>query len=1372
MPIHGYAGPGYTNAALGITGYCAVLDPLGISGQDLRSIYVYLTGASGAGQARAGLYSGTGGSYSLVEDLGVITVAADAWNRWPSSTTPSLSSTDDLLIVVESGNGSSIGVPRTATYPIGDVVEWATGPSGSDNDHSTALSSTSDDGLGQSEGTLAFIEYGDSTPGGYPEVRSRASSTSGSGQSHDVQLPPAIVSGDLIVIFFGCDGEYTGLAPSGWSTACEYGTDGGCTGGFYYKTAVGDEGGTTVTFSTSSNEYACHRSWSITAGTWNDIEGVAVGGSTSSSIYVAEAGSGILEPSWGSAKNLWIGGGTHDTDDAITASPSSPWGQLWNDAVGGNSGVRCAIAEAEYETGSSANIVDNYTLDASDGYNFVYIVIEPYSPQYNGAGAGTLPAITGVATGTYSSGPAQVTHGSYRGRADDGDEDEASWLAAVDTPFNQQIGEPFRVRTLLQNLGGETQTQAYKWQYLDDFGELTRLSNPTAPDGPPGGLAINAQGSHMAVTLYNTSPYLQLYSISGETFTQLTDPSGASQYSKMCQWDETGRYLAVGIIGSPYLEVWRRDGDSLTKLTLPSWGSVPPVEVRGLSWYGNYLAIGTSRVTDPRFLVLKRSGDTFTLLDDPADSYPSVGVDGVYFAPNGDYLVAACYFSPYSIYLYSRSGDVFTLEDSTLGSGMTQGLEDYRAAWDPTSTYFAAVVNTATTLTLWKRSGSTMTKLSVPTITPTGAPLMNVAWDPTGRLLFISHQGLGYITPFYLRDDVLTKGYLPDTYPTDEPVAMAVTPDLGVLAVVWFSGDTQYLGLYRNGTWTDVYAQATGSVPVRFADSSYLTDGEATTEQMGGSGVFVAGEINESNPTGSVQLDEGDDTEFEGVFELVAGEAEEGAEYMFRLVVSTGEALDLYRKIAQGTAMTAIVGHMAYRGREDDGDEDEASWISGAPVNTPFDQAIGQTFRVRVLVEAELVKLKTAVAWQYSDDQLSLTKLTNPPAVAYAGYPAWDPTGEFLACPTGASSPYISVYQRVGDTMSLISLTGGYNMTNWTASWTPDGRYFCVSGSGGLVFFERRKNKIERVKLLTSAGSVRCCAYTDGFLAVSYDQSPYVVWWQHDGGLGYTQMSSPATLPNGVSRWVDWDPTGEFLALSLYSSPWLNWYQRSGTTLTKLTSPSGLSGQSECCRWDPSGTYLAVLSSVSPYLYLYKRSGTTLTLQTAPDEALSGFGIHCAWDPTGEFLAVGVYSASPYMEWYRLVDDQFIKLDDPASAPDGSGWGVAWTPSGTHLAVAVQTSPYVNLYRHGSWQDVFAQATESVPIRFADSEYITDHEVTTKQLGSGTFVAGEMNESNPSNDVSIGVGEETEFEAVLELVSGQVSPGTEYWIRLVVEDGS
>ena len=96
--------------------------------------------------------------------------------------------------------------------------------------------------------------------------------------------------------------------------------------------------------------------------------------------------------------------------------------------------------------------------------------------------------------------------------------------------------------------------------------------------------------------------------------------------------------------------------------------------------------------------------------------------------------------------------------------------------------------------------------------------------------------------------------------------------------------------------WNDI---TTTSSKVKAVDSTHITNGEATTERLAGSGTFLAGEVTEDGLGSSVEHITGNDSENELVFQLVAADLLSGGSIQIRILNTAGgnAALDSYTQM-------------------------------------------------------------------------------------------------------------------------------------------------------------------------------------------------------------------------------------------------------------------------------------------------------------------------------------------------------------------------------------------------------------------------------------------------------------------------------------------
>ncbi len=124
-------------------------------------------------------------------------------------------------------------------------------------------------------------------------------------------------------------------------------------------------------------------------------------------------------------------------------------------------------------------------------------------------------------------------------------------------------------------------------------------------------------------------------------------------------------------------------------------------------------------------------------------SLPTSFAYGCSWDSSGTYLAVAHGSSPF-ITVYERSGSTLTklANPATLPTGVAYGC-----SWDSSGTYLAVAHGTSPFITVYKRSGSTLTKLANPATLPTG-DAYGCSWDSSGTYLAVAHIVSPYITAY------------------------------------------------------------------------------------------------------------------------------------------------------------------------------------------------------------------------------------------------------------------------------------------------------------------------------------------------------------------------------------------------------------------------------------------------------------------------------------------------------------------------------------------------------------------------------------------------------------------------------------------------
>lgn len=238
---------------------------------------------------------------------------------------------------------------------------------------------------------------------------------------------------------------------------------------------------------------------------------------------------------------------------------------------------------------------------------------------------------------------------------------------------------------------------------LDQNGFYTRLSELAFPNQPANNAgqycSINKAGN-LFTWVYSGSPDVWRYKLtnpSTDTWTLLGTLTTNFGYSVVYSPDEN--YLAIGRANNPWFAWYSRSGDTLTQLTTPE-GDMFQCNY-GLSW----------------------SNDSLYL------------AGGAISGQGGNTMFRA----------YSRSGNTLTRMTVTpTPTANTNGAT--WTAWSPTGTYLAVVRKVSSTstdpsLSIYKRSGNTLTLLTLPTTQPERGTVQGVSWSADEKYIIVHYAG-------------------------------------------------------------------------------------------------------------------------------------------------------------------------------------------------------------------------------------------------------------------------------------------------------------------------------------------------------------------------------------------------------------------------------------------------------------------------------------------------------------------------------------------------------------------------------------------------------------------------------------------------------
>jgi hypothetical protein len=218
-------------------------------------------------------------------------------------------------------------------------------------------------------------------------------------------------------------------------------------------------------------------------------------------------------------------------------------------------------------------------------------------------------------------------------------------------------------------------------------GTFTNINSDVSsyPTYSAGNAALNAAFSnndnYMAIG-QTATPYVTLYSRSGNTFTSLASPSTLLTYeASVVAWSPNGDYLLVGGGTSSNTILYQNNNDG-TFTALSSTGLTTAL-MESASWSGdsNYLAIGIG--SSPYLIVYKNNGDgTFTQQTLPTLPETPSGLS-VAFSPNSSYLAyATSTLGTASVGMLENSSGTFTnVSVSVTGAPSSAGFQYDTLSW-------------------------------------------------------------------------------------------------------------------------------------------------------------------------------------------------------------------------------------------------------------------------------------------------------------------------------------------------------------------------------------------------------------------------------------------------------------------------------------------------------------------------------------------------------------------------------------------------------------------------------------------------------------------------------------------------------------------
>lgn len=205
----------------------------------------------------------------------------------------------------------------------------------------------------------------------FPRVKSTANNRQSTNvTSHSITLPSDAAVGDLLLVFFACDGNptiaiNTTASGANWTALATNANSTVVSGGVYWKIAAGSDA---LTLNTTASEMSSHISYRITGA--NTVSGNSTNGSSTNSDPPDHA------PAGGQREILWFTARMGDSTVNASAAPTN----YTNKFTMTGSSTNAASTDAAYRYFDAAN--DNPGTWTSGNEQWVAFTVAVLPPEY------------------------------------------------------------------------------------------------------------------------------------------------------------------------------------------------------------------------------------------------------------------------------------------------------------------------------------------------------------------------------------------------------------------------------------------------------------------------------------------------------------------------------------------------------------------------------------------------------------------------------------------------------------------------------------------------------------------------------------------------------------------------------------------------------------------------------------------------------------------------------------------------------------------------------------------------------------------------------------------------------------------------------
>ena len=338
-------------------------------------------------------------------------------------------------------------------------------------------------------------------------------------------------------------------------------------------------------------------------------------------------------------------------------------------------------------------------------------------------------------------------------------------------------------------VGGGTSPYIHTYTLDTSTDVFTKNSAPaTPPAGSVWDVAYNRTGtgstaSTVLITASSTTPYLNVFTVSGSTYTKIANPvTLPSSACYVCGINGAGTQMLIAQTATPYVYLYTLSAGVLTNSAFTAAVSAAPAKI-AYNWAGTRVGISYNSGTNNSIYNISGStytSQTITYTGTLASLSSGAANGGISWSDNDTYYTVLRNGFPY-IMRYSVSSNTFTTTSIPPSTGLidqsnvfSTGSGVYSARWNSDASKLAVSSVANSQHTVFSNSSGTLTKLTTGLSTQSSS-CYDIDWGGSNLLSF--GQGVSpYIKNYSYTGTTFTLLSNPASLPAGVPYSLRYNP--------------------------------------------------------------------------------------------------------------------------------------------------------------------------------------------------------------------------------------------------------------------------------------------------------------------------------------------------------------------------------------------------------------------------------------------------------------------------------------------------------------------------------------------------------------------------------------------------------------------